>query len=55
MQRIHQAALASSTEGLADFTTRASQWGYAQVCAVFVAVWRHKECICVCVCVHVLT
>lgn len=30
--RFRQAALAGSTD-LKDFTTRASQWGYAQVCS----------------------
>ena len=30
--RFRQAALAGSTEGLADFTRKATEWGYAQVC-----------------------
>lgn len=33
--RFRQAALAGSTD-LADFTKKASQWGYAQVCEVCV-------------------
>jgi hypothetical protein len=43
--RFRKAALAGSTD-LNDFTTRASKWGHAQVCHVFVGVCRQIRYVC---------
>jgi hypothetical protein len=43
--RFRQAALAGGTD-LNDFTTRASKWGYAQVCCVSVRVCRQIKYVC---------